>query len=207
MDSLNTLSLSNIFEKEKNHQHFKETCYRQELHLRAIFSEIDFPRLNSNISKVSLNSENSKFTLKLTNFKNIPKTPEYFYNNLTELKDEIYYLKTDDIFEYFYFFKSGGATGYNWFWSPAKKTDQEDVWIKVPSTKIPIGFWEGKPIPSYIEEFIRWLEIFNPGIPSVNIRKIIKEDSKISVTNHKELKVSMNMIEERMLNEDKCIIF
>ena len=133
--------------------------------------DIDFESiLNYNL----INNE-TKFFLKLDYQKNIPNTIEYIFFNLVQFRDEVYYIKTRDIFNFFYFYRTEDGI---WYWSPPKKTDPEDLWIESPNTKIASGYWINKKIPDYIEQFIIWLDIFSPRIPEFYTEKKRENNKK-----------------------------
>ena len=98
----------------------------------------------------------------LTFFLGILKTPEDNLICLTKHDNDIYFLETDDVFQFLYFFKGVDDI---WYWSPPRNQDPTDLWIKVPTVKITKGHWGKQKIQKQIEEFIIWLDIFNPLIP------------------------------------------
>ena len=76
----------------------------------------------------------------------LPLSCENIFVNMVQYKDKVYYVETNDIISFFYFYR----TEDGWYWSPPKKTDPEDIWIECPQTKINEGYWTGKIIPAYI---------------------------------------------------------
>ena len=99
---------------------------------------------------------------------------------MTQYKDMVYYVETNDIFAFFYFYRTEDA----WYWSPPKKTDPEDIWIECPQVKIEEGYWNGKIIPYYMAEYIVWLDLFFPNIPEF----YLKDDNQESVQKKKSRK-------------------
>ena len=92
----------------------------------------------------------------------ITHTVEEIFTNLNRHQKELFYYETEDNFLFLYFFR---GVDENWYWSPPKKDDKEDLWIKVPNIKIPSGHFVNQRVRKHIEEFIIWLDIFKPENP------------------------------------------
>ena len=129
------------------------------------------------------------FLLSIKNQKNLPLSCENIFVNMVQYKDMVYYVETNDVFSFFYFYRTEDC----WFWSPPKKTDPEDIWIECPETRIEEGFWTGKIIPPYMTEFIVWLDLFFPNIPEFYLKKEEPEEKKEEVKEEESKK--------------KCLIF
>ena len=121
---------------------------------------------NSNNNSNVLNKSNInilKFKLYLNKYSKCPYTEEYIIHNLVLHDENIYYYRVKDtIFKFFYFYKTKDNT---WYWSPPKKTDLEDIWMKCPDTVVKEGYWKCIQIPKYIEDLIIWLDLFYPDLP------------------------------------------
>ena len=98
----------------------------------------------------------------------LPLSCENIFVNMVQYKDQVYYIETNDLISFFYFYR----TEDGWYWSPPKKTDPEDIWIECPQTSIDEGYWKGKIIPAFIVEFIIWLDLFFPNIPEFYLKQL-----------------------------------
>ena len=98
----------------------------------------------------------------------LPLSCENIFVNMVQYKDQVYYIETNDLISFFYFYR----TEDGWYWSPPKKTDPEDIWIECPQTSIDEGYWKGKIIPAFIAEFIIWLDLFFPNIPEFYLKQL-----------------------------------
>jgi hypothetical protein len=156
---LRTFFENSTFTKESSFKALKEASYRHELYLKELY-----------YGQISSPSNNGKklfepmFNLSLGFYKNIPNTAEYIFTNMVQYRDEVYYIQTGDIFEFIYLYQ---ASDYSWYWSPPKKTDLEDVWVKCPDVVIASGYWRDKKLFSNIAEYIIWLDIFRPIVAKV----------------------------------------
>jgi hypothetical protein len=200
-----------LFSNDKNLKSLKDCCIRNEILIRDIYSNLkgsfdvevevkvkgDVPNNTTEISKkkkdINIIKSKRVFLLNIKNQRNIPATVENIFVNLIQYKDKVYYIQTNDIFNFFYFFRTEEGV---WFWSPPRKTDPEDMWVQVPGLKVGDGFWKDKKIPNYMEQFIIWLDIFNPNIPEFYLPKENKEEEV-------EEKQNPTMVEKK----DKCVIF
>jgi hypothetical protein len=157
--SLVLYSSSRIFEKEDKYKELKQSINRLELYMKSLYEDLkDFSSKENSLYDM----DEQKIFIYFSNFKDCPNSIENLFFNLIQFKDEVYYTKTSDIFEFFYFFRSKDGI---WFWSPPKKTDEKDIWIRCPETNIKEGYWSGKLIPEYIKSLIEWLDIFRPYSP------------------------------------------
>jgi len=116
----------------------------------------------------------------------LPLSCENIFVNMVQYKDQVYYVETNDLISFFYFYR----TDTGWYWSPPKKTDPEDIWIECPQTSIDEGYWTGKIIPAFIAEFIIWLDIFFPNIPEFYKNPNVENEKKIKKTKTKKSKDS-----------------
>jgi hypothetical protein len=191
---------------EKNLKNFKNCCNRNEMYLKSLLEDLNEYKSGNKIlsNKDSVDIlKKTKFLIKAT-FGNISNSTENIFLNLSQYKDEVYYIKTNDIFEFFYFFRTNEG---RWYWSPPKKTDIEDVWILAPEIKIDKGYWTDKKIPTYIEDFIIWLDIIKPNIPQFYQKK----NPMLTVENdpegkYEKLNDNIDKLEEQM-SKKNCIIF
>ena len=131
----------------------------------------------------------TKFLLTIKYQIYLPMSCENIFVNMVQYKDQVYYVETNDLISFFYFYR----TDDGWYWSPPKKTDPEDIWIECPQTTINEGYWTGKIIPTYIAEFIIWLHLFFPNIPEFYLKfgTDSKDESKKS-ENKKDKKDKKN---------------
>lgn len=115
--------------------------------------------------KVKNNETQFKLTIEL--FKQFPMACENIFVNMVRLKHNVYFVETNEIFGFFYFYR----TGDEWLWSPPRKDDPEDIWFACPQTIIDQGFWIGSLLPPYIQEFIVWLDLIFPNIPEKYVKQ------------------------------------
>jgi hypothetical protein len=202
--SLSQYMNGSYIDEERNLKIFKNCCNRNEMYLRSLLEDLNEHQLaNKKISNGNNIVPETKFLIKVT-FGNITNSVENIFTNLIQFKDEVYYFKTNDIFEFFYFFRTKEGI---WYWSPPKKTDLEDVWIPAPEIKIDRGYWKDNKIPSYVEDFIIWLDIIRPNIPEFyqNKKKLFTPENdpegKFEKLNH-----NIDKLEEQMSKKD-CLIF
>lgn len=92
---------------------------------------------------------------------------ENIFVNMVRLKHNVYFVETNEIFGFFYFYR----TEDEWLWSPPRKDDPEDIWFACPQTIIDQGFWIGSLLPPYIQEFIVWLDLIFPNIPEKYVKQ------------------------------------
>jgi hypothetical protein len=202
--SLSECLSGNYLDRHKTFKSFKNCCSRNEIFLRSLLDDLKELTGNHKISTEIKESNNIKFIIKVT-FGNITNSVENIFLNMVQFKDEVYYVKTNDIFKFFYFFRTKDGV---WFWSPPKETDPEDVWIAAPQIKIEKGHWLDHKIPQYIEDYIVWLDIFSPNIPEFYFKKKVKIYNEENDPEGKYEKLSDNIdkIEEKIAN-NKCLIF
>lgn len=200
--SLFDLETGSVFSKEKHSKAVKECCLRQELFVREIYNSVKGLKVEN---KKNFENKAKKFTFLLNiNFaRSIPNSAENMFMNLYQFKEEVYFIKTDDIFSYFYFYRDSKG---NWFWSPPRKDDPEDVWMETPDTKVETGYWKGKSIPQQVADFIKWLDLFRPNIPEFYIKKVLKTQAVSKPGTMENLKENAEIIGEH-LNNGKCQIF
>ena len=130
----------------------------------------------------------------------MPLSCENIFVNMVQYKDKVYYIETNDVISFFYFYR----TDDGWYWSPPKKTDPEDIWIECPQTSINEGYWTGKIIPAYISEFIIWLDLFFPNIPEFYMNQTKENETELSTTSKKKKKKKKNKEKSvKDKNEDK----
>ena len=146
---------SNLFSKDKTFKNLKESCKRNHILLEDKYSEILNHPKNKSFEKI-------KISIDVSYFINIPKSPEFNFTHLVRNENDIFYFETDDSFQYLYFFL---GLDLEWYWSPPKKEDLQDIWIKVPSTKIVKGHYSSQTVQKYTEDFIIWLDVFSPNLP------------------------------------------
>lgn len=216
-----------VFGNEQNMKTLKGTCDRNNIYLKEVYSEFlnkdpekvlaeqakiqsDTPKpvatkpkkFNPFLPKHLINKKPKgppdSFLLKFDHYKDMPKLPENLFANLVQFKDEVYYIKIDDVFNYFYFYRTAGGT---WYWSPPKKNDPEDIWIQVPQTQIVEGHWKYMKIPNYIEEFVEWLDLFVPEIPEFYKKNDEQKEAHIE-QNVEKLASKFDKLEGK-----DCIIF
>ena len=105
---------------------------------------------------------NFSFQLNIYEYSKQPYCEEYIYHNIIEHEDSTYFYRVNDnIYKFFYFYKSNEN---DWFWSPPRKTDPEDIWVECPRYLVNKGYWKGMQIPKHIEEFVVWLYLLKPDI-------------------------------------------
>ena len=110
-------------------------------------------------------NDNLKFNLHIDKYSNSPFTEEYIMYKLAVHEENIFYYKTNDtVFKFFYFYKT---IDNQWHWSPPRKTDPEDIWMLCPKYTVESGYWKGMTIPRFIEDYVIWLDIFNPDLPYI----------------------------------------
>ena len=150
---------------------------------------------NFNPGKVSKNK--TMFYLNISSQKNLLMSCEYIFVNMVQHKDMVYYVETNDVFNFFYFYRTDEC----WFWSPPKKTDPEDIWIECPKVRIEEGYWTGKIIPPFMAEFIMWLYLFFPKIPKEYLRNDVEDNSRDN--NKTKQKGNDNQSKNQSNDEDK----
>jgi hypothetical protein len=190
-----------IFFDSKKKKSLKECCLRNELYLREVVSSIQVGN-EELISQIEKELPVKKFLLKLDYQKNIPNSVEYLFTNLIQYKDEVYYIKTNDLISHFYFYRNSEG---KWFWSPPRKTDNEDIWMETPKTKIEKGHWIDQTVPAYIAEFIIWLDIFKPNIPEFYFDK--KEQVKTTGSPGMDKLIKDFEKLDKKLKNDQCFIY
>ena len=164
---------STIFLKDKAVRDVKKgllrNSYLSEEYLKGIrkFYEAYKKKIPKSFRPEKPKENKTEFLLSIKAQIYTPMSCENIFINMTQYKDMVYYVETNDMFSFFYFYR----TEEGWFWSPPKKTDPEDIWIECPEIRIEEGFWEGKIIPPYMAEFIVWLFFFNPKIPEFYFKK------------------------------------
>ena len=136
-----------------------ESCKRNNLLLKEEYSYLllDHDLIQKN-SKNSAKNSKVKANINVSTFKSTIYSCEFYFARLIK-HDEVYYMEVDDMFKFFYFFRNEDG---EWYWSPPKKEDKEDVWICSSETKITEGNWKGSKISRPFEEFLKWLYIFKP---------------------------------------------
>ena len=137
------------------------------------------------------------FYLNISSQKNLLMSCEYIFVNMVQHKDMVYYVETNDVFNFFYFYRTDEC----WFWSPPKKTDPEDIWIECPKVRIEEGYWTGKIIPPFMAEFIMWLYLFFPKIPKEYLRNDVEDNSRDN--NKTKQKGNDNQSKNQSNDEDK----
>lgn len=195
--TMNSLKYDSVFVKESNLKALKSCSYRNELYVREIIENLKTNKDKLKDKKVEhifhkKTDTYYNFVIDIAQLKTTPNSCECIYSNMVQYKDEVYYIKTNDAFNYFYFYKNKKG---EWFWSPPKKEDPEDSWFKVPITQIDKGYWADKKLPYYIEEFIIWLGIFNPKLPGENK----SEDDKLAE--------KFSKLDQKLKNGKDCLIF
>jgi hypothetical protein len=188
-----------FFDREKNLKNLKSLCMRNEIYTRELVTSIIDSKQNKFIKNIF--TQDNTFLLKIKSQINLAKTAENIYINLERFKDDIYYLKTNDLFGYFYFYRGNEEC---WYWSPPKKTDPDDIWFICPQIKIDKGFWIDKLLPDYLINFIIWLDIFSPNIPEYTKYKI-EEVLNPPKDNYEKLSQNMQKLESQM-EKDNCVI-
>lgn len=210
-----------IFARDRMIRDIKKCMERNEFIIEEYLNELrEFDRANKNklpknFSLPKVTRSEIYFLLSIKNQKYTPLSCENMFVNMIQYKDLVYYIETNDIFSFFYFYR----TDDGWFWSPPKKTDPEDIWIECPNINIEEGYWTGKIIPPYMAEYIIWLDLFFPNIPEFYMKREKKNKKKRnSNANNNEIteeqKVNEQMIENNINKEEEekekkkeCIIF
>ena len=183
---------STVFSKDKCIKDVKQCIARNDFliddYLKTLrkFEEKYKKKVPKKFSPGPIIDNETKFLLTIKYQIYLPMSCENIFVNMVQYKDQVYYVETNDLISFFYFYR----TEDGWYWSPPKKTDPEDIWIECPQTTINEGYWTGKIIPTYIAEFIIWLHLFFPNIPEFYLKQYgdNKEDSKKS--EHKKDKKS-----------------
>jgi hypothetical protein len=201
---------ASIYARERMIREIKKCMERNEFIIQEYLSEIRaFDNKNKNnvpkniiLPKVTRSEIN--FLLSIKNQKYTPLSCENIFVNMVQYKDLVYYIETNDVFSFFYFYR----TDDGWFWSPPKKTDPEDIWIECPNIRIDEGYWTGKIIPPYMAEYIIWLDLFFPNIPDFymeteNKKKNSKKKSKDNKKNRKDTHHDSIKIPENNENENE----
>ena len=211
-----------IFARDRIIRDIKKCMEGNEFIIEEYLNELrEFDRINKNkipknivLPKVTRAEIN--FLLSIKNQKYTPLSCENMFVNMTQYKDLVYYIETNDIFSFFYFYR----TDDGWFWSPPKKTDPEDIWIECPNINIEEGYWAGKIIPPYMAEYIIWLDLFFPNIPEFYMKrekknKKTKRNSNVNNNqttedqkeNEQIIENNNNNVEEEKNKNKECIIF
>jgi len=110
------------------------------------------------LSNSKVKNKDVKVSINTSSFKSLNYSCEFYWARLVK-HDEVFYMEVDDMFKFFYFYLNEDG---DWFWSPPKKEDPEDVWISCEDSKITEGNWKGKRVSRPFEEFLIWLDIFKP---------------------------------------------
>jgi hypothetical protein len=158
---IRTYCENSTFLKQSSFKSLKEAAYRYELYLKELYYN-SISHLTK--TEMSANLVEPMFNLSLGFYKNIPNTAEHIFTNMVQYKDDVYYIQTNDIFEFIYLYQ---ASDRSWYWSPPKKTDLEDIWIKCPEVSIDSGYWVDKKLYSNIAEYIIWLDMFRPVVSKI----------------------------------------
>ena len=166
-----------IFSRDKSIRDVKKCIKRNEFliddYLKTIkkFEEKYKKKVPSKFNPGLLIDNETSFLLSIRCQIYLPLSCENIFVNMIQYKDQVYYVETNDLISFFYFYR----TEDGWYWSPPKKTDPEDIWIECPQTSIDEGFWKGKIIPAFIAEFIIWLDLFFPNIPEFYLKQLDKK--------------------------------
>ena len=178
---LNGYDKSTVFIRDKCIRDMKECMKRNEylledyLNTLKNFAKKNKTKIPKKFNPGALMDNETIILLSIKSQVYLPLSCENIFLNMVQYKDYVYYVETNDIFSFFYFFR----TDDGWYWSPPKKTDLEDVWIECPETTISEGYWKGKTIPSHISEFIVWLGFFFPNVPEFYIKQFsVKKDEQ-----------------------------
>ena len=181
---------NSIFSRERNKKYLKQCLERNQYIINeylSIMKKFDNKfknKIPKDFKPDKITKNETSFYLSIKNQKYTPLSCENIFVNMTQYKDMVYYVETNDVFSFFYFYRTEDA----WYWSPPKKTDPEDIWIECPQVKIEEGYWDGKIIPPYMAEFIVWLDLFFPNIPEFYLDKEQKEKKETEKDNEKKNK-------------------
>lgn len=164
-----------IFFQQSNMNEFKKAANRTVLYIQCCFEKYLLKKdgddyYEYNVTYYDIDNKqafNDNFTLNiyLTDYMNSPFTEEYIMFNIILHEDNIFFYRMkDSLYKFFYFYKTDDN---EWYWSPPRKTDLEDVWMKCPKYLVESGYWMGMQIPKFIEEFVIWLDLLKPDLPYI----------------------------------------
>ena len=180
---------NSIYSRARNEKYLKQCLERNQflideyLIMMRKFDKKFKDKIPKNFTPPKVTKNETTFYLSIKNQIYTPLSCENIFVNMTQYKDMVYYVETNDVFAFFYFYRTEDA----WYWSPPKKTDPEDIWIECPQVKIEEGYWNGKIIPYYMAEYIVWLDLFFPNIPEFYL-KDDNDNSSVDIRKKKSRK-------------------
>ncbi len=152
----------NTFVNQQNIIELRKAASRAYLYLKSCY-------LNAYKKGIAMSdtpdeyNDDIKFRLHIDKYANCPYTEEYIMYSIILHEDNIFFFRLkDSIFKFFYFYKT---IDNEWYWSPPRKTDKDDIWMKCPKFTVEEGHWKGMSIPRFVEEFVVWLDLLKPDLP------------------------------------------